>query len=326
MQRNGEGKQLYRQERWEAAREKYRAALASDPEILGAQLNIACSYSRQGRFDEAAEEAIKLIRRSYVPWAREVQEAADLGILQSQPVFTKIQTARSEAAVEWGSRLHGGVFFVARTKPPVKVVGEGILVLRLNQEIFAWIPETGRFFQVTSEDGQVLAFAISSDKRRLAYLLGGKLVRINDHPALLRGLSLRVLDLASMSQTPAVPLAGDFKDVRLLFSSVPELNLTEANQTKTALKLVDGVLEKGVGRPRSETESEVLLTGRGVASTPRQMKRKNCHFEMLPYFDTAGIPHLQIRRSGSKPFLLNTRYGAGLNGMLFPDEQTLSHR
>src|SRR6266542_900046 len=103
MQANSDGKQLYRQERWEEAREKYRAALAADPEFLGAQLNIACSLSRQQRYVEAADEATKLIRTAFVPWNREVREAADLGILQDQAVHAKLEAAMAEAARTWGA-------------------------------------------------------------------------------------------------------------------------------------------------------------------------------------------------------------------------------
>jgi hypothetical protein len=161
MRLNSEGKQLYRQERWDEARAKYRAALAADPDFLGAQLNVACSFSRQGRYAEAADEAAALIRRAFVPWNREVSEAADLGILQDQDVYAKVRAARSEAALSYGKLVRDGVFFVARTKPPLSVAGRGILVLGLNQELFVWIPETGRYLQVTAEDGRVLAYAVS---------------------------------------------------------------------------------------------------------------------------------------------------------------------
>ena len=128
MRLNGEGKKLYRQERWQKAREKYRAALAADPHLLGAALNVACSFSRQRRYPEAAAEAARLIRRAYVPWNREVEEAADLGILQDQSTdYAKIQAARREAGEAWGKQVGEGVLIVARTKPPIKLTGDGVL-------------------------------------------------------------------------------------------------------------------------------------------------------------------------------------------------------
>ena len=209
MRLNGEGKRLYREERWDLAEEKYRAALATDPDFGGAQLNLACCLARQGRFDKAAEEASALVRHAYVPWAREVVEAADLGILQGRKEEAKIGAARGEASLEWGQRAQSGIFFVARTRPPVRLAGEGLLLLHLNQEIFAWIPETGRYFQLTAEDGHVLALVVSPDGRKIAYILGGKLGRYAGRVPFLRGLFLRVLDIPSMALSTSATIPGD---------------------------------------------------------------------------------------------------------------------
>jgi hypothetical protein len=318
MRLNSEGKQLYRQERWTDAREKYRAALAADPDFLGAQLNVACSYSRQGRYAEAAEEAATLIRRAFVPWSREAQEAADLGILQDEPVYTKVQAARSEAAASWGKLVRDGVLFVARTKPPLNVAGQGVLVLGLNQELFAWIPETGRYVQVTAEDGRVLAYAVSADGGRIAYLLGGKLLRSPGQAALLRGLSLRVLDIPTMALGEALPIPGDVKKVRLWFSAAPALQMTDASSNTSMLTLVDDHLESAVSaaRPRGEA---VALTGSGVEPGKRRVARATCGFELAMKKDSTELWRVLVSRPGSKSFNLDTRYGAGLSGLPFPE-------
>lgn len=325
MRLNSEGKQLYRQEHWAEAREKYRAALTSDPDFLGAQLNLACTFSRQGRYADAAEEAANLIRRAFVPWNREVIEAADLGILLDQPVYAKVETARSEAAVSWGKLVRDGVFFVARTKPPLRVAGQGVFVLGLNQELFAWIPETGRYLQMTAEDGRVLAYAVSADGRRVAYLLAGKLVRSAGQEALLRGLSMRMLDIPTMSLGKAVPIAGDVKKVQLGFSSVPALRITDASSHATMLTLVDDRLESDAAWPpptwsgRSHLES-VEVTGSGVAPGTRKLAKKNCDPVLLAMEkDSAGIWRIVVSLSGGKAFRLDTRYGAGLAGLPFPE-------
>jgi hypothetical protein len=320
MRQNGEGKQLYRQERWSEAREKYRAALAADPDLLGASLNVACSFSRQGRYAEAADEAAKLIRQAYVPWSREVQEAADLGILQAQPDYVKIQVARKEAAEAWGKQVRQGVFFVARMKPPVKVAGAGVLVLGLNQEIFAFIPETGRFFQLTSEDGRVLAFAVSADGRRIAYLLAGKLVRPSGQAGFLRGLSLRVMELPAMALGPNVPIPGDISRAQLWFASQPELKLTDASGTSSTLGLTPGGLSEIPRAAHLARAESVVLTGLGVEPASRQVTRDRCRFALSMRKDSEGIWRVQASRPGGKPFTLDTRYGAGLGGMPFPGD------
>jgi len=318
MRLNSEGKQLYRQEHWPEAREKYRAALAADPDFLGARLNVACSFSRQGRYAEAADEAAALIRRAFVPWNRETLEAADLGILQDQPVYAKVLAARSEAAVSWGKLVREGVLFVARTKPPLRVAGQGVLVLGLNQELFAWIPETGRYVQVTAEDGRVLAFAVSPDGRRIAYLLGGKVIRSPGQADLLRGLSLRVLDLPTMSLGKPVAIPGDVKKVQLSFSAVPELRVTDAT-SGAAFSVVDDRLQyapTAAGRFRGES---VDLSVTGVEPSKRRVARPNCRFALATQKDSAGLWRILVSRPGTKTFALDTRYGAGLAGLPFPD-------
>jgi hypothetical protein len=319
MRLNGEGKQLYRQERWDEAREKYRAAISADPDFLGAQLNVACSFSRQGRYAEAAEEAATLIRRAFVPWNREVLEAADLGILQDQPVYAKVQAARSEAAVEWGKLVREGVLFVARTKPPLSVAGQGVLVLGLNQELFAWIPETGRYLQVTAEDGRVLAFAVSADGRRVAYMLAGKLLRSPGQAALLRGLTLRVLEIPTMSVAKPVPIPGDVKKVQLWFSSAPTLRVTGPSSRATVLALVDDRFEPAPAWAERWRGESSEASGAGVEPGRRKVAKKNCGFMLASERDSTGRWHIVVSRHGSKSFSLDTRYGAGLAGLPFSD-------
>jgi hypothetical protein len=318
MRLNREGKQLYRQERWPEAREKYRAALATDADFLSAQLNVACSFSRQGRYAEAAEIAATLIRRAFVPWNREVLEAADLGVLQDQVVYAKVRTACAEAAASWGKVVQGGILFVARTKPPLHLAGGGVLALGLNQEIFAWIPETGRYLQVTAEDGHVLAFAASADGRRIAYLLGGKVIRSPGQAALLRGLSARVLDLPTMSLGKAVPIPGDVRSVQLWFSTVPELKVIDASSSAMFNLLNDRLQYAPTAAVRSRADS-VELSAAGVEPGKSRVVRTPCGFALTAQKDPAGLWRVLVSRSRRKTFALDARYGAGLGGLPFPD-------
>jgi hypothetical protein len=320
MRLNGEGKRLYRLERWVEAQERYRAALAADPDFLGAQLNLACALSRQSHYAEAADEAARLIRQAYVPWSREVVEAADLGILQDRVDWAKIETARAQAAVAWGKRVHDGVLFVARTKPPVNVDSEGVLVLGLAQEIFAWIPETGRYFQLTAEDGRVLAFARSADGTRVAYLLAGKLVRLPGQAASLRGLSVRVLDIPTMSQTKAVAIPGDIRRVRLCFASRPELSVTDSLGTTTGFRMAGDTLEPATAISPPAREDSVVLSGLGVEARNRRSGRTACRFDLSARKDADGIWRIQVSRPGMISFPLDAKYGAGLSGLPFPSD------
>jgi len=325
MKQNAEGKRLYRQGRWAEARAKYRAALAADPDFLDAQLNIACSFSREGRYGDATDEAIKLVRAAYVPWQREVREAADLGILQDQTDYPRLVTASSEAAAAWGEAVGKGIFFVARTKPPVNVAGEGLLVLRRNQEIFSWNPETGRYFQVTAEDGRVLGFVRSADGRRLAYVLGGKLIRERGKPELLRELSLRVLEIATMALGPNVAIPGDVVGLKLVFVTTPELAVTEPGGGSRSYRLGSRGLEEVDSVDKTSPKDVLVISGAlGAHSGGRQVKRAGCTLDVVTKQTPGGLWQIEVAipsvatRSG-KSLALDARYGAGLPGLSFFD-------
>jgi len=115
-------------------------------------------------------------------------EAADLGALQIRPpLLAKLRAALAEASTEWGRAAQAGFFFVARSQPPVKLQGQGVLVLGMNQEIYAWLPGSGRYLPITSEDGRVLVFAESPDGRRIVFVRAGRLVRTPVSPTCCAG-------------------------------------------------------------------------------------------------------------------------------------------
>ena len=214
---NAEGKTFYRQGKWDDARAKYRAAEAADAEFLAPRLNVACSFVRQERFAEATAEVKTLIDRAYVPWAREVLEAADLGALKVHAVMPQIRAAMTEAAAAWGAGLDDAVLFVGRPRAPLRIPaqGDGVFILNPHQEVYAFIPATGRFRQLTAEDGRVLAFVRSKDRRRIMYATGDKLVRGPGASVVLRGVSLHELTLATMTTAPPIPIEGDVRRLEM---------------------------------------------------------------------------------------------------------------
>jgi hypothetical protein len=325
MRENARGKKLYRQERWAEARRSYRAALTADPDFLDAQLNLACSFSREGRYKEAVDEAIKLVRAAYVPWQREVREAADLGILQDQKDYARLTGAMSDAAAAWGEAVGKSIFFVARTRPPVNVAGQGVLVLRLHQEIFAWDPETGRYFQVTAEDGRVLGFLRSPDGRRVAYLLGGKLVREEQRPEVLRGLSLGVIELTTMSGGASVPIPADAAKIELRFATTPEIVATQPDGRATILRLGEGGWEQVSTLGTPANLDSVVLTATGVRPHKIRIRRTGCPMTIVSRPDQRGLWRMEVRGAAGKPVTLDARYGAGVPGLPFPDGLPPAH-
>lgn len=326
MRENAAGKKLYRKERFAEAGEKYRAALAADPDFLDARLNLACSLSREGRYGQAALEAASLVRAAYVPWQREVHEAADLAIVEgeAQNDYAKIAAAMAEEARAWGDYVLPGVLFVARTKPPINVTGQGVLLLGLNQEIFAWSPDSGRYFQVTAEDGHVLGFVRSADKRRVAYVLGGKVVHEPGQADRLRGLSLRVLEIPGMRLGPSVPIAEDVVNLTVAFAASPEILLLRPDGSRASFRLGEAGWEASPGlRPSPDT---LLLTSDGVQPAAKSGPRPGCAFRLAPTRTAAGLWQIEVRRPGGKAFPLDARYGAALPGLPFPRPENATAR
>lgn len=319
MRENAEGKKLYRQQRWAEARGRYQAALAEDPDFLSARLNLACAFSREGRYAEAAQQASKLIRTAYVPWQREVREAMDLGILQNQPEYAKVNAAMAESAKEWGALVEKSALFVARTRPAVNVSGQGVLLLSLSQEIFAWHPETGRYLQVTAEDGHVLGFVRSADKRRIGYVTGGKLIRNPGQPDVLRGLALRVLELPTMALGPSIPIPAEVTKVELGFVASLELLVSGPDGKDAAFRVGDAGLEKISGLRRAANLDSLVLTTAGVRPGSTSSRRTSCRFYLTSKRSSAGTWELEARSPGKRSFSLNARYGAGWPGLPFPD-------
>lgn len=214
-QLNADAKIVYRQGKWDDARAKYQAALEADPDFLAPRLNIACSFVRQERFDEAVAQVKELLDHAYMPWSREVLEAADLGALKVQPQMAQVKGALAAAAQAWGAGLEEAVIFVGRLKAPLHVPpeGRGTFILNPHQEVFAYLPATGRFRQLTAEDGHVVSVVRSADRRRIVYVTAQTLIR-NDEPAL-DGVALHELTLATMTLSPAAPIPGPVVDLQV---------------------------------------------------------------------------------------------------------------
>jgi hypothetical protein len=215
---NAAGKTSYRLGKWEEARAQYRAAEAADPAFLAPRLNVACSFVRQERFTEAVAEVRALLDRAYVPWAREVLEAADLGALKVQPEMAEVRRALAAAAAGWGAGLDESLIFVARQRPPLHVppAGAGEFILNPHQEVYAFSPSTARFRQLTAEDGHVLAVARTPDRRRIVYVTGEKLLRGEKQDELaLEGVALHELTLVTMTAAAPIPLAGRIRRIEI---------------------------------------------------------------------------------------------------------------
>ncbi len=316
---NHDGYELYRQRRWDDARQKYRAALAADPEFRGPRLNIACSLVRQERWADGAQEAASLMADAFVPWAREIREAFDLAPLRARPEFRLLREAEAAAAAKWGQGLDRALLFVARVRPAVKLLPEGVLVLSPGQEIFAWLPALGRYRQVTAEDGRVLALAPSPDGRRVAYLRGDKLVRRPGQPARLRDIGVRVLELGSMSYGPLVPIAGDVAWVELAWSRTGAATVTVAREPGVEVCVLGrSELDCAGGLGAKAGGQGTRLTGLGVQpEAVVESSASACPFTAANTRRPDGVPAIEVRAATGR-LRLGGPHGAGLSGLPFP--------
>jgi hypothetical protein len=326
---NAAGKIPYRQGKWEEARAQYRAAEAADSELLAAKLNVACSFVREERFADATAEVVALLERGYVPWAREILEAADLGALKARPEGKEIKRAMEVAAARWSEGLPTSVLFVARKGSALRVPdGPGVFILNPHQEVWAFTPRTRRYRQLTAEDGHVVALARSPDGRSVVYVTAEKLIR-GAAPAgrkptdlALRGVTLHELSLVTMTGGASASVAGDVRKLDL------GVGITGAFVFE-----VDGDATKGVftfdasGKALAPmpagsraTVTLTTLTPRG-ASMPKGATARagTCDAHVTEMEEgAAGVRTLLYRPPGKQPFPLTSRNGAGRVGLSIP--------
>jgi hypothetical protein len=320
---NAAAKVLYRAGKWDDARAQYRAALAADPDFLAPRLNVACAFVRQERFAEATAEVKALVGTAYVPWAREVLEAADLGALKVQPQMAEIRQTLADSAAAWGSGLDGAVLFVGRLHEPLRIPeGPGTFLLNPRQEAFAFLPATGRFRQLTAEDGHVVAIARAPDGRRLAYVTAKQWVRgTAPKDVALRGVGLHELTLATMAAAPRLPVEGDVRRLELLATPRGIAYRIEGSSRpgppSTFLR-GDDALVPYPGAPPGRAPRLAVLTGTGAAMAAPLTVGGSCP---LVARDDARGPRTVVvsgrgRRGSEK--VIGSRLGAGLAGLPLP--------
>jgi hypothetical protein len=316
---NAAGKVLYRQGQWDAARAKYRAAEAADADFLAPRLNIACSFVRQERFAEAAAEVVALIERAYLPWSREVLEAADLGALKVRPEMQPIKRAMADAGAKWGAGLGDALVFVGRARPPLRVPadGQGVFILNPHQEVYAFLPSTNRFRQLTAEDGHVVAAARSLDGRRVAYVVAEQLVR-GPRPGevVLDRVAIGELTLATMSPAPLVPIDGRVRRIAIAARGGGFVYGIDSEHARGWFRVSDGQRLVTTGGAGGEAEA-VTLSARGTDAIERAV-RTGCSGRARDQSPGSVARSVALELRGRPPRTIGGRFGAGLAGLPLP--------
>jgi hypothetical protein len=318
---NRKGREHYRARRWEEARASYRQALEADPAFLAPRLNIACAHVQQERFAEGVAEASELARVGFVPWSRQIREAADLAPLHARPEMKALQEALQAAGRSWGAALQGAVLFVARRAPPVRLPPRGVLYLGLEQEILAWLPASGTYRQVTAEEGRVLGFVQSADGQTVVYVRAGRLVREPGRRPTLRALSLRRLDLPTMALGPEVPVPGDVLAVQVKppAADASVQVVLDRGSTRGVFRFDGDALIPAAGSAAAPDGGLWLrLTAAGVQASHREKRSAPCRFEVRDSRLFGKAPAMTVRAPGGKSIVLEAPFGAGLRGLPFP--------
>jgi hypothetical protein len=323
---NAAAKVLYRQGKWEEARTEYRAAEAADPTFLAPRLNVACSFVRQERFGEAVSEVRALIDRAYVPWSREVREAADLGALKVQPQRVELQRALVSAAAAWGAGLEESVIFVGRLRAPLHVPpdGAGEFILNPHQEVFAFTPSTGLYRQLTAEDGHVVAVALAPDRRRIVYVTAGKLVRgAKPDVVALDGVALGELTLATMTVDAPIPIAGTVR--RIEIGGTPHGFAYRIEGDRTNGRFIAGAtvganrtLVPVGGAARLPGAPLAVLTAAGALPVASVTIPGGCSVVARDQKSVGGGRTIVLARHGQPPRIIGGLLGAGLSGLPLP--------
>jgi hypothetical protein len=321
---------LYRQQKWEEAKALYREALREDPSFLAPRLNLACAFVRQERWADAAKEVVGLLHEAYVPWSREIAEAADLGALRDRPEMKAVDEALTRERMRWTEGLgHEALFFVGRSRAPVRmpVETQGVFILGLRQEAFAYLPARGVYRQLSATDGRLLALLPSSRSTWLAVVTGEKLVRMQGRTAV-RGLTVEHWELPSLRVKARWRAPFDVERLAL-WERGSSLHVAAdggagVGGTKvgwgTAFRMVEGEHPVDVPPPRAE-ESALLVDGAGAhlgRRFPLEVGQGACRWQATSMAGAAGTAaRIELRRRGSPPVVLAPPHGATLGGFLF---------
>src|SRR5262249_20612768 len=132
------------------------------------------------------------------------------------------------------------------------------------------LPGSGRFRQLTAEDGRVLAMAPTADGRRIVYVTADKLIRgAKPDDLALRGVSLAELTLATMTSEPPVKIAGDVRRIEIAPVGAMVTFKTDGDRASGTFRRGDrGMLDPLPPAPRARVAAIVTARGAEPAAGP----------------------------------------------------------
>lgn len=272
---------------------------------------------RKDQVNEAATELGALLNQAFVPWHRVALQDPDLAPLWAHAETTTLPRAVAQAAAEWGRRVGEGVLLLSRLAAPIQLAdGDGPLLFRPSQEVISWNPRTGRYHQVTSEGGRVLAFVRSAAGHEVLYITAQKVRRIGGRLIGFEGLGVHLLRLADMNLVSLRLPVGNTAFSRLTLGFAQgRAQIGAVTSTGEASTYAIGDKLFVVKPVRFPGGSTVVITPSSVAvrASLDVRGKQSCGFMLKPWDDGRVLSVRVVGQGAAR--VLPSRFGLGLNGL-----------
>jgi len=236
--------------------------------------------------------------------------------------MARVRRAMAAAAAVWGAGLDDSLLFVGRARAPLKVPsGPGFFILNPHQEVYAFLPASGLFRQLTSEDGRVIAALPTPDRRRVVYVTADKLIRgAKPDDLALRGVALAELTLATMSSEPPIKIAGDVRRVEIAAVGAMVTFKIDGDRIAGTFRRGDkGTLDQLPPAPR--VKAAAIVTPRGaepVGAPPPVVGPPACRVSVREAVAPGKPRAIVVTGPGRSARRIGEQFGAGLVGLPLP--------
>jgi hypothetical protein len=196
-----------------------------------------------------------------------------------------------------------------------------VFLLNPSQEVWAYLPRTQRYRQITAEDGHVVALARTGNGQRIVYVTAEKLVRgAHEDDVSLRGVTIHQLALATMTAEHEARLDGDLTRLELVPRGTSSFWI-RTGDSKNHWRIVElgpAGLTDVPAPPRALPRPAVVLTGKGVEPIREQRFGRACVLTARKEIETSRLPVIRLMKGRLAVTNVATGNAAGLGGLPLP--------
>lgn len=180
-------KPLYKKFVKAAKKKDYQAALAAldemkkeQPHTLSLDYKLAYIKALSGDAKGALAHLRKLLFANYPKYSFKVATDKDLDSLKAEPFKGQLDKLVEAARVDHVAAWKKAAFFIGANLRAFKYKRS----IRGSQEIFGYVPETGRYVGVTYVDaGNAVGYLVTPDRQAIIYVAASKFVSDEGEPA-----------------------------------------------------------------------------------------------------------------------------------------------